>query len=186
MDERLIPINGLIALLRAEGGWPDELRQQGFERHRLEMPISTPLGDVRADALTYRCAPDLVLLTECKSGRNIEEAQARRYLGANAEWLRRGGALPPVLRNSPGVAVGTLFVGREEHRADLERGLRQLGIDAPLLTVGSDRVRLSGANATPGLDDFKVRHEAGLPPPRGFQSIIRAPTTPCLRSFSRR
>ncbi len=75
MDERLIPINGLLALLRGEGGWPALLCEQGFHRHQLEVPISTRLGDVRADVLMYRRSPDLILLCECKGGRNLEEEQ---------------------------------------------------------------------------------------------------------------
>lgn len=166
MDDRLIPINGLIALLRGEGGWPGLLRDQGFRRHQLEVPVTTPLGDFRADAVIYRHEPDLIFLTEGKSGRNIEEEQARKYLAADPSWLARTGAVPPSLRQSPEVAVSTLFVGREEQRADLEVALRHLDIDAPLLTVGAHRVRLSGASGTAGLDDFDVQHSGGLPPAR--------------------
>ncbi|HEX7290087.1 MAG TPA: hypothetical protein VF250_03075, partial [Conexibacter sp.] len=92
MDERLIPINGLIALLRGEGRWPGLLGDQGLRRHRLEVPVSTPRGDFRADALLYRRDPDLVLLVEAKSGRNIDAAQAEKYVAADATWLRRAGA----------------------------------------------------------------------------------------------
>lgn len=166
MDERLIPINGLIALLRGEGRWPGVLRDQGFKRHQLELPISTPLGDIRADALIYRCAPDLILLCEGKSGRNIEEAQARKYVAADFSWLRRTGVIPPELKNKDDVEVRTLFIGREEHRTGLETGLRKLDIDAPLLTVSADRVHLSEGDGILGLDDFDVPHEGGLPPGR--------------------
>jgi hypothetical protein len=166
VDERLIPINGLIALLRGEGAWPGLLRDRGFQRHQLELPISTPLGDIRADALIYRREPDLIVLCESKSGRNVEEAQARKYVAVDSSWLRRTGGVPPELRNVDRVNVRALFIGREEHRADLEAGLHQLGIDAPLLTVGSERVRLSGTSGIPGMDDFDVHHEGGLPPGR--------------------
>jgi hypothetical protein len=167
MDDRLIPLNGLIALLRGEGGWPGLLRDQGFLRHQLEVPISTPLGDLRADALIYRRQPDLVLLCESKSGRNVEEQQARRYEAAVIESLRRPGSIPPELVGSwTSVMVRPLFIGREEHRADLEHGLRRLGIEAPLLTVGAERVRLSGASGTTGLDDFDEQHDGGFPPTR--------------------
>jgi hypothetical protein len=166
LDDRLIPINGLIALLRGEAGWPGLLRDQGFERHQFEVPVSTPLGDIRVDALVYRCEPDLVLLSECKSGRNIEEGQARKYVAVDELWLRRSGAVPPRVRLSSSFAVHTMFVGREEHRASLEASLRHLDIAAPLLTVGSNRVRLSDASATRGLDDFDEAHEGGLPPGR--------------------
>lgn len=166
MDERLIPINGLIALLRGEGGWPGLLGDQGFERYQLEVPITTPLGDFRADALLYRCDPNLILLGEGKSGRNIDREQAQKYLAADLPSLTRTGVIPPQLRRANAVSVRTLFVGREEHRGELERGLRHLGINTPLLTVGPNRVRLSSASGTPGLDDFDVHHSAGLPPGR--------------------
>ena len=167
MDERLIPINGLLALLRGEGGWPGILQDQGFRRHQLEVPISTPRGDLRADALIYRRQPDLIVLCESKSGRNVEEEQARRYVAADLMSLRRPGAIPPELMRVTGaVAVHPLFVGREEHRANLERGLRHLDIEAPLLTIGAERVRLSGASGIHGLDDFDQHHDGGLPPGR--------------------
>lgn len=166
MDPRLVPLNGLIALLRGDGGWPRPLGDQGFERHQLEVPVSTPEGEIRADALIYRVEPDLILLDECKSGRNIDEEQARKYLAANWEWLRRTGAVPPRLRSRPDTPVATLFVGAEEHRAALEADLRRLNVSAPLLTIGANRVRLSDASGLSGLDDFDLRHDGGLPPAR--------------------
>jgi hypothetical protein len=166
VDERLIPINGLIALLRGDGGWPKTLGDVGFKRHQLEVPISTPKGEIRADALIYRESPPLVLLSECKSGRNIDGEQAEKYLSADQSWLERIGALPPALKGADGVEVGTLFVGRNEHRAHLEQGLVQLEISAPLLTVGERRIQLSGTGHIAGLDDFAFDHEQGLPPAR--------------------
>ena len=163
VDERLIPINGLIALLRGEGGWPALLREQGFRRHQLEVPVSTSLGDIRVDALMYRRSPDLVVACEGKSGRNIEDVQARRYMALDGTWLQRAGAIPPELRRASPLAVCALFMGREEHRADLEAALRALNIAVPLLTVGSERVRLSATSGIKGLDDF-VRADAKLTP----------------------
>ena len=146
MDPRLIPINGLIALLRADGAWPALLKEQAFERFQLEAPLTTPVGDTRVDAVIYRLDPHLVLLSECKGGRNIEEEQARKYLAATADLLKRTDALPPRLRRATGVTVLPLFVGLEEHRADLEAALRGLKINAPLLTIGAQRVRLSNTS----------------------------------------
>ncbi len=165
MDQRLIPINGLIALLRGDGGWPRTLGDAGFQRYQLEMPLSTPKGEVRVDALIYRLSPDLILLCECKSGKNIEAKQAGRYRSVNVEWLQRIGAIPPQLRQSQPIAVQTLYVGTEDHRPDLEQGLQELG-SVPLLTIGADRVQLSGVGRTPGLADFIERHNGGLPPAR--------------------
>jgi len=166
VDPRLIPINGLIALLRADGAWPALLKEQAFERFQLEAPLTTPVGDTRVDAVIYRLDPHLVLLSECKGGRNIEEEQARKYLAATADLLKRTDALPPRLRRATGVTVLPLFVGLEEHRADLEAALRGLKINAPLLTIGAQRVRLSNTSGIRGLDDFDHHHTRGLPPAR--------------------
>lgn len=165
MDPRLIPINGLIALLRGEGGWPCPLGEAGFKRHQLEMPLITKEGEVRADALLYREAPDLILPCECKSGRNVDLKQGEKYLSLDVAWLRRSGAIPPPLSESESIAVQTLYVGTDEHRPDLEQGLQQIGA-VPLLTVSAKRIQLSGAGRTPGLLDFIQLHDAGLPPAR--------------------
>jgi len=165
MDPRMTPINGLIALLRGEGGWPRPLGEMGFRRHQLEIPLSTKEGEVRADALLYRQSPDLILPCECKSGKNVDVEQAEKYLSLDASWLRRSGAIPPPLRESTSVAVQTLYVGTDEHRPDLEQALQQLGAP-PLLTVSAERIQLSGARRTPGLLDFIEIHNAGLPPAR--------------------
>jgi hypothetical protein len=165
MDPRLIPINGLIALLRGEGGWPRLLGEAGFKRHQLEMPLITKEGEVRADALLYRESPDLILPCECKSGKNIDLKQAEKYLSLDGDWLRRSGAIPPPLSESESIAVQTLYVGTDKYRPELEQGLQQLGA-LPLLTVSAERIQLSGAGRTPGLSDFIEPHNAGLPPAR--------------------
>jgi hypothetical protein len=165
MDARLIPVNGLLALLKGDGGWPRVLGDQGFVRYQLEMPLSTKKGEVVADALIYRRLPDLVLLCECKSGKHVKNEQAEKYLSLDEGWLRRSGAIPPPLASSKPIAVHTLYVGTEDNRPDLEQGLQSLGA-VPLLTVGANRAQLSGASRIPGLQDFIRSHEAGLPPAR--------------------
>ena len=165
MDPRLIPINGLIALLRGEGGWPPLLGQAGFTRYQLEIPLSSKKGEVRADALLYRRAPDLIVPCECKCGKNVDLKQADKYLSLDVEWLRRSGAIPPPLKESKSIAVQSLYVGTDEHRPELEQGLQHLGA-VPLLTVSAERIQLSGAGRTPGLLDFIELHKAGLPPAR--------------------
>jgi len=131
----------------------------------LEVPLNTKEGEVRADALVYRQSPDLILLCECKSGKNVDVEQAEKYLSLDVSWLRRSGAVPPPLRESTSIAVQTLYVGTDEHRPDLEQRLQQLGA-VPLLTVSAERIQLSGAGRTPGLLDFIELHSAGLPPAR--------------------
>jgi hypothetical protein len=167
MDPRLIPLNGLLALIQGDGGWPPLLGAQDFRVHLVEAPIYSELGNIRADAIVYRRQPDLVLPCECKGGRNIEERQTRRYLAADADGLRAAGTLPPALRDADSVTVQPVFVGREEMREALLASFKQFGIDAPpLLTAAAGVARLTGADDVNGLDNFNERHAAGLPPAR--------------------
>jgi hypothetical protein len=165
MDPRLIPVNGLLALLNGEGGWPSVLGDAGFVRFQLEMPLATKKGEVVADALIYRLSPDLIMPCECKSGRDVKGDQAEKYLSLDVGWLRRNGAIPPPLGKSKSVVVQTLYVGTEDHRPELEQGLQPFGT-IPLLTVGAGQAKLSGSGRTPGLRDFIRSHDAGLPPAR--------------------
>jgi hypothetical protein len=128
--------------------------------------VFTSLGNAVADAILFREDPDLVVLSEAKSGRNIDEDQARTYAATDAHSLRRAGTMPPLFGRGRDPAVACMFVGLEEERADLETALTHLGINAPLLTIGRDRVRLSDTSAVHGLDDFDRVHESGLPPAR--------------------
>lgn len=62
MDQRLVPLNGLLALLNARATWPNDLHRQGLRLHLLEAPIITSQENVVADAAqTFRSRADDVL-----------------------------------------------------------------------------------------------------------------------------
>jgi hypothetical protein len=166
MDPRLIPLNGLIALVRGDGQWPCVLREQGLRIHIFEAPVYADAGNVTADAILYRVDTPLIVLAECKGGRNIDAQQARRYLTASSEGIFAAGSLPPALRGRADIRVDAVFVGNEIHRNDLEDSMARHDVQAPLLTVGSDRVRLTGIEPASGLKAFELAHKAGLPPAR--------------------
>lgn len=168
MDPRLIPLNGVLALL-AQGqapGWPNDLAMQGFRLHLLEGDVQSTPQTVRADVIAYRRNPDLVLLCECKSGRNVSAAQARGYVNAEFDGLVRRGTQPQELRDSESVAVQAVFVGLRENGDALAESLQREQIEAPLLLVGNDGATLAGSQQD-GLDDFDNRSvEWGHPPGR--------------------
>jgi hypothetical protein len=166
MDPRLIPLNGLIALVRGDGSWPRALGDQGLRVHIFEAPVYTDEGNVTADVILYRPDPPLLVLAECKGGRNINAQQARRYLTANPAGVFAAGSLPPGLRNRDDVHTVAMFAGNETHRDDLEASMVQHEIQAPLLTLGPDRVRLTQVELVSSLEAFDVRHQAGPPPAR--------------------
>jgi hypothetical protein len=165
MERRLIPLNGLLALLSADGGWFDDLAQQGFRLHALEIEVESTPSVVRADAVIYRVDPDLILLCECKSGRNVEERQARGYSAAGIRGLRSRSSVPSALVGRD-VRVEPLFVALEEHRDEIAESLRAAGVTAPILEIGPGVARLAG-DLPAGLASFdRVDRRAGFPPVR--------------------
>lgn len=166
MDPRLIPLNGTLALLaRAPGAaWPRNLAEQGFRLYLLEGGVQSDPQSLRADVIAFRTDPNLVLLFECKSGRNISASQARGYVNAVPDGLIRRGTMPPALSDSGEVAVQAVFVGRSGHAEALTESLSREQISCPLLIVGADGATLSGSGIA-GLEDFDARDRKWGQPP---------------------
>lgn len=163
MDPRLVPLNGVVALLRDEPSWASTLAEQGFRLHLIEADVQSTPAVIRADVIFYRTEPELIVLCECKSGRSVEPRQARSYLASEFNGLRQRGTNPRLPRETP---VTAIFAGLEAERSSLEESLVREQIEAPLLTVGSGRARLEGSRVE-GLRDFDVHDERwGLPPMR--------------------
>lgn len=152
-----------MALLRDEPSWASALAEQGFRLHLIEADVQSTPSVVRADTIFYRRDPDLVVLCECKSGGNVVPRQARSYVAAEFDGLRQRGTAPDLPRGTP---VTAIFAGLGEARENLAESLEREQIQAPLLTIGADRVRLENAHAY-GLEDFDIQDERlGLPPMR--------------------
>lgn len=158
MDPRLRPLNAVLALVHPDGAWFHDLADQGFRVHSIELKVQSSAGIVVADAVIHRLDPDLVLLCEGKSGRNVEEEQARKYALADAAALRRGGSLPVDV--APDAPVMPLFVVMNDVRSDVEAALQGWGIEVPVLSIDRGFARLDGP-CPPGLMPF-LRDE----PPR--------------------
>lgn len=183
MDVRLRPLNGLLALLRPDGAWFHNLADQGFRLHSIELPVQGSGGLVRADAVIYRQDPDLIVLCECKSGRNLDEEQARRYAAATYTALRRGAALPSVFRGQ--VAVNTMYVVLDDYRAEIEVCLQTWGIDAPVLSIGSGFVRLDG-DMPDGLASFVERDPSKRWPPARIRVDHQSPINEIMELLAQR
>ncbi len=156
MDPRLRPLNALLALVHPDGAWFHDLANQGFRLHSIELKVQSSAGLVVVDAVLYRSDPDLVLLCEGKSGRNVEEEQAKKYALADAAALRRGGSLPVDIAQDAQVAP--VFVVMNEVRSDVEAALQGWGIEAPVLSINRGFARLDGP-CPEGLEPF-VRDQA--------------------------
>lgn len=168
MDHRLVPLNGILALLSPGAGrsWPNDLAQQGFRLHLLEADVQSTPQSVRVDVVAYRVEPDLIVLFECKSGRNIAPAQARAYCNATLEGLKRRTSIPGPLRSANEVSVAAVFVGLDGDGDALHESIRREQIAAPILLVGETGAELHGSGVD-GLIDFVNRSARyGMPPGR--------------------
>jgi hypothetical protein len=167
MDPRLVPLNGVVALLSPGVGeaWPNELARQGYRLHLLEGDVQSDPQRIRADVIAYRIDPDVILLIECKSGRSVRPAQARAYLNAQPDGLRRFGTQPKALWNSEEISIIPIFAGTDEAGEALAESMKGEGIESPLLLVGSGGATLRGSTH-PALTDFDIR-EVGLGGPPG-------------------
>lgn len=74
MEERLVPVNAVVALLRDEPSWPCSLHEQGLRLHFLEVPVQTSRGVVRIDVMAYRVEPPVVLLVEQRVGGTLRSS----------------------------------------------------------------------------------------------------------------
>lgn len=166
LEKRLIPVNAVLALVARDGGWFEDLADQGFRLHALELDVQSTPGVVRADVVLYRLDPDLILLVEGKSGSNVEKRQAQGYAAAETAGIRARADLPNELVGRPSVAVSPLYVCLQEHRQDIAGSLAALDLEAPVLSVGSGSALLDGP-VPAGLEHFsRSDPRLGLPPMR--------------------
>jgi hypothetical protein len=166
VEERLIPVNAVLALVARDGGWFGDLAEQGFRLHALELDVQSTPGIIRADVVLYRLDPDLVLLVEGKSGLNVEERQARGYDAAEIAGIRARADLPNELVGRSAVVVCPLYVCLQEHREEIVRSLAALELEAPVLSVGPGSAMLDGP-VPAGLERFsRSDPRLGLPPAR--------------------
>jgi hypothetical protein len=154
----LLPLNAVLALVNHDGAWFHDLADQGFRLYAVELKVQSSAGVVVADAVIYRRHPELVLLCEGKSGRSVEEKQARKYSAADAAALRRGGSLPASV--STEATVCPLFVVMNDVRAHIEAALQGFGIEAPVLSIDRGFARLDGT-CPDGLERFLRETSAG-------------------------
>lgn len=166
MESRLIPVNAVLALAARDGGWFEDVADQGFRVHALELDVQSTPGVIRADVVLYRLDPDLILLCEGKSGRSVKERQALGYDAADVAGIRARADLPNELVGRPTVSVSPLYVCLTSHRDDIVQSLANLGLQAAVLSVGPGSATLDGP-VPAGLERFNRRDgRLGLPPVR--------------------
>lgn len=160
MEPRLIPFNGWIALMTGDGGWPSPLRDAGFRLAGLEWPVTTSEGVVVIDGLGIDDDRLILLVSECKSGQNVEPKQAMAYGAiAVADVARQMTAA------SSARTVQAVYVCLEGAEERIQAGLDSVGLKAPTIVIGSDHVRVEGAAGAGAIGAWRLSVPVG-PPPR--------------------
>lgn len=177
MEERLVPLNAVLALLRGDAGWPAPLREQGLACERLELPVTTSEGVVVIDVLAHTEPCQLIVPIEAKGGGNVEDDQAAKYLLATPKDVA---AIVTMRGYSDQTVLAPLVVCFEEHDARIRLGLAKaetsrgsaegdedMQPDAlrrfSVLKISPDRAQLVAPAASP-LQSFDVSVPG--PPPR--------------------
>jgi len=159
VDNRLLPLNALLALLSGEGGWPSELGNAGYLPQAFEVPIILGKGSgaVRLDGVAAHEATQSAVIAECKSGKGVDPRQAEGYQLVTPEHLARQVGFPFRIQR-----VDRLYVCVDENADSIRRGLGKAGYQWPVLAIGQREVVLD----TPlsGVAAFTVGVTS--PPPR--------------------
>ena len=174
MEPRFIPLNAALALYsRTQTSWPRPLFEIGYWLEAIELPVNSGDGRVDADVVAHRRDTHRFVLTEAKSGANLDETQAQRYAQADPIWLVQAtritvgdAALSPQCQ--------THYICLRQHEDRILHGLSQAGVDFPVLSVGDDDIRHRGGR----FDDPDVAAAFAQPlpvsgPPPGIITIDR-------------
>ncbi|GAA3460644.1 hypothetical protein ACFFSW_20885 [Saccharothrix longispora] len=133
MEERLLPLNGLLALLEPHDPTVPLLYRNGFRLQALEVPMTGELGKVVVDAVLFHPEHSLVVLCECKSGANIEPGQARRYAAIDAGTAVNSARISLPRRVDP--VVDVLYSCQGQHLPRIKQGLSAERITCTVIGV---------------------------------------------------
>lgn len=158
MEPRLVPINGLIALITGDGGWPQPFSDAGYRIHGIEaLVVPAAKRRVVIDVLLAHDDTGTVVLSECKGGQNLRERQMETYGQVTPTHVAQQVGLPFRV-----TGVEVMVTGLMDHRDRIRTAMVALRLDLPLLLIGSDEARMEGDLA--GVTTFSVALPG--PPPR--------------------
>jgi hypothetical protein len=170
LERRLTPINGFIGLCRPAPPWPSTLADAGFWLAALEVPVRTEVGTVTLDGVAHAPATNELLVTECKSGANVDVDQAQKLALLQAESVVRSASITLTSKAEPKVEVIYLCLEGQTDRIVL--GLEIINWPGAVLELSATHLRLAWGRITlPSLSD---RFSAPIPlsgPPPGFVTI---------------
>ena len=145
MEKRLLPVNGLIGLVRRDGLNPLALAQAGFELVGLEVPCVTPEGNAAINVVLANPDAGHIAASESKCGSNVEVDQAKRYQVLDARTVVRSAFV--TLRRRVDLTLEVIYVGLAEHMDRMLLSLCEAGVSFPMITVSRSQITLENRDA---------------------------------------
>lgn len=133
MEDRLLPVNGLLGLVTPHDVNQPLLRDHGYELAGLEVPVTVGSGKVVIDVLLFNRERSVLLACEAKSGANVEALQAKKYRQLDAQAVVLAGNVTLSRQVQPTVVV--VYTCLCEHVARIRRGLAEVDLNCPVVGV---------------------------------------------------
>ncbi|TDV52455.1 hypothetical protein [Actinophytocola oryzae] len=186
MEDRLLPINGLLGLVLPYGIDKPLLKESGYELAGLEVPVTTATGKVVIDVLLFNRDRSLLLACEAKSGANVEAPQAAKYRLLDAQGIVLAGNITLSSPIQPSVVA--VYACLCQHIDRIRLGLNEVNLHSPIVGVCHEHITfdLSDQVPEPVLRTFPVRSlPLNGPPPSLIQfdhESSVADVTPAVRA----
>jgi hypothetical protein len=139
----LTPVNAVIGFLKRDKKWPSALYELGYRLAMIEQPVSAAsVGTAEIDVICLNRRQNHAMLWECKSGRTVEERQARVYAAISAEDVQRTGNI--TFPHPASASVEPVYCCLEaDHRVIVET-LRNWELAVPVVSLGHRTVLVNG------------------------------------------
>ena len=161
LQRDLIPVNAVIGFLKRDRRWPSALYRLGYRLCMIEQPVTAPaVGTAEIDVICLKHRESHALLWECKSGKTVDEKQARVYAAVTPEDVQRTGNI--TFPRPADASVEPVYCCLEADQPAVVGALRSRGLSIPVITLGERAHLAAGA-----LQDAEAQglFEAGFPLP---------------------
>ena len=135
MQADLVPVNILITLCKRDKKWPNILYKCGYRVKAIEQAVAvSEEGRTLVDVILLNRKKNHAIAWECKSGRGVNEKQARVYSRITAKEIQETGNVS--FRSPESATAESAYCCLEEHAANITLVLKRFGNELPVLAVG--------------------------------------------------
>lgn len=143
LQRDLIPVNAVLGFLKRDPHWPSILYESGYRLTMIEQPVSVPsVGTVEADIICLNRKGNHAIVWECKSGRTVEEKQARVYAALSPTDVQRTGNV--TFPHPSSASAEVVYCCLSEDSKTVSTALRELGLAIPVVSLGAKAELASG------------------------------------------